>query len=41
MHVEIDSDLTYSVRDEGADPLVFVPEVNLYMLEEPSIIESF
>jgi hypothetical protein len=41
MHVEIDSDLTYSVRDEGADPLVFVPEVDLYKLEEPSIIESF
>jgi len=41
MHVEIDSDLKYSVREEGADPLVFVPEVDLYELQEPSIIESF
>ena len=41
LHVKIDSDLDYSVREEGADPLVFVPEVDLYKLEEPSIIQSF
>ena len=41
MHLEIDSDLSYSVSEEGADPLVFVPEVDLYKLEEPSIIGSF
>ena len=41
MHLEIDSDLSYSISEEGADPLVFVPEVDLYKLEEPSIIGSF
>ena len=41
MHIEIGSDLEYSVREEGANPLVFVPEVDVYGLQEPSIIESF
>lgn len=41
MHVEINSDLDYSVRQEGADPLVLVPEVDLYKPEETSIIQSF
>lgn len=41
MHMEIDSDLGYSVSEEGALPLVFVPEVDLYKLKEPSIIEFF
>lgn len=41
MHLEIDSDLNYSVSEAGADPLVFVPEVDLYKLEEPSIIGVF
>ena len=41
MHMEIDSDLNFRVREPGADPLVFVPDVNLYALDEPSIIDSF
>ena len=41
MHIEIDSGLGYRVQEEGADPLVFVPEVDLHALQEPSIIESF
>jgi len=41
MHVEIDSELKYSVREQGADPLVFVPDVDLYALEDPSIIHAF
>jgi hypothetical protein len=39
--MEIDSDLTIRVEDEGADPLVFVPMVNFRKLAEPSIIDAF
>ena len=41
MHIEIDSSLNYRVEEEGADPIVFVPAVDFYELEEPSIIEAF
>jgi hypothetical protein len=41
MHIEIDSDLNYRVKEEGANPIVFAPEVDLYELEDPSIIEVF
>jgi len=29
------------VREKGADPRVFVPDVDLYALEDPSIIHAF
>ena len=41
MEIEIDSDLNYEVKEEGCEPVVFVPEVNLFALEEDSIIDSF
>ena len=41
MEIEIDSDLNYQVKEEGCEPIVFVPEVNLFELEEDSIIDSF
>ena len=41
MHIEIDSELTCRVGEAGADPMVFVPAVDVYTLEEPSIIDSF
>jgi hypothetical protein len=41
MEIEIDSDLNYEVKNEGCEPVVFVPEVNLFELEEASIIDSF
>jgi len=41
MHIEIDSDLKYSVEEEGADPIVFIPEVDFSKLEDPSIIDAF
>jgi len=41
MEIEIDSDLNYEVKEEGCEPVVFVPEVNLFELEEDSIIDSF
>ena len=37
----IDSKLEIRVLDEGADPRVYVPLVDLAKLEEPSIIDSF
>lgn len=36
----IDSEICANVP-EGNDPLVFVPDVNFFELEEPSIIEVF
>ena len=41
MHIEIDSDLNYSVKEEGADPVIFIPEIDFKELEDPSIIEAF
>jgi len=41
MEIEIDSDLNYKVKEEGCEPVVFVPDVNLFELEEDSIIDSF
>lgn len=41
LHLEIDSDLTYRVVEEGAEPLIYVPLLDLQKLDEPSIIDSF
>ena len=41
MHLEIDHELTYNVKEEGVDPIVFVPDVDLFEVEEPTIVESF
>ena len=41
MHMEIDSQLDYRVREEGADPIVFIPQVDFQRLEDPSIIDRF
>ena len=41
MEIEIDSDLNYKVKEKGCEPVVFVPDVNLFELEEDSIIDSF
>jgi hypothetical protein len=40
LDLTIDSDMNVSVRQD-TEPLVFVPEVNLFDLDEPNIIESF
>jgi hypothetical protein len=40
IQIEIDSNLQYKV-EEGCDPIIFVPDVNLFALEDDSIIESF
>jgi len=41
LHLEIDSELSYRVMEEGAEPLVFVPMVDFGKLEDPSIIDAF
>ena len=41
IHIEIDSQLNYQVRDEAAAPLVYLPLVDFGKLEEPSIIDAF
>ena len=41
VEIEIDSDLDSSVKVEGCRPVTFVPEVNLFHLENDSIIDSF
>ena len=41
MQIEMDSELNYTVREEGAEPLVFVPRVDFAKLEDPSIIDAF
>jgi len=39
--IELDEELNYQVREEGGDPLVFVPLVDFERLEDPSIIDAF
>ena len=41
MHIEVDDQLEYRVREEGAEPVVFIPQVDFQALEDPSIIDSF
>ena len=41
IHLEIDSDLNFRVVEESANPLVFVPLLNLAKLEDASIIDGF
>ena len=41
LHLEVDSEMSYRVVEEPAEPLVFVPMVDFARLEEPSIIHAF
>ena len=40
LDLTIDSDLNVTVHQD-TDPLVFIPEVSLFEVEDPSIIDSF
>ena len=40
MRLELDGDLNYRVV-AGAEPLVFVPQVDFERLKDPSIIDAF
>jgi hypothetical protein len=41
MQIAIDSELEYRVVEGGAEPLVYVPMVDVHTLDEPSIIDRF
>ena len=41
IHIEIDSDLNYSVAEKEADPLILAPMVDFGKLQDPSIIDAF
>ncbi|MFC2031675.1 hypothetical protein ACFLWA_13225 [Chloroflexota bacterium] len=41
LHLEIDSELNYSVAEEEAEPMVFIPQVDFEKLEDTSIIDAF
>jgi hypothetical protein len=40
LNLEIDSDLDITVQ-EDTEPVVFMPEVNVFSLEDKSIIDAF
>lgn len=41
IHIEMDSELRYSVLEHDAEPLVFAPMVDFDRLKDPSIIDAF
>jgi hypothetical protein len=41
MHVDIDSELKYRVRERDARPLMFEPRVDWDTFEEPNIIHAY
>ncbi len=41
MHFMVDSDLQVSVREAGANPLVFLPDVDWSMFTGRTIIDSY
>ena len=41
IHIEMDSDLNYSVLEHDADPLIMSPMVDFGKLTDPSIIDAF
>jgi hypothetical protein len=40
-HIEINSQLNYSVQENDVEPLIFVPMVDFDKLEDPNIIDAF
>ena len=41
MEIEIDSNLRFKTNDKRCEPVVFVPDVDLFNLKDDSIIDSF
>ena len=41
LHLEVDSEMKYQVKEAGAAPMLFVPMVNFEKLGKPSIIDDF
>ena len=41
MTITIDSDMKFSVCEDGAEPLVFMPQVAWETFGEPNIIDAY
>ena len=41
MTIEIDSHLNYKVKEKGCQPIIFVPDVDVFNLKQDSIIDAF
>ena len=41
MEIEIDSELVFKTKEKGCAPVAFVPDVNVFRLEDESIIDAF
>ena len=41
MHLTIDSEMRVSIRESGADPLVFLPDIDWHSFSERTIIDSY
>jgi len=41
IHIEMDSDLNYSLAEKEADPLILAPMVDFGKLQDPSIIDAY
>jgi hypothetical protein len=41
MRISLDSDMQDPVYDEGAEPLVFSPQVDWQSFAEPNIIDAY
>ena len=39
--LEVDSEMNVQVEEAGAEPLVFIPDVALFDVEGPSIVDDF
>jgi hypothetical protein len=41
LHITVSSDMRYQVREAGADPLVFMPDIDWASFTEPNIIHAY
>lgn len=41
MTLEIDSDMNITVESPGAEPMVFTPDVGVFDVVAPSIVDDF
>jgi len=41
IHIQMDSELNYKVKEEDAAPLILAPMVDFDRLQDPSIIDAF
>jgi hypothetical protein len=41
LHIDLDSDMKFSVREREANPLVFMPDVDWNTFAEPNITRAY